>query len=205
MNSIGVVYVAYGDAARREARLAIKALRDMHSWPVVVISDKHLDNEHTVIFKDVSFGARWAKLNLDQLVPREWTHILYMDADTRVHADISAGFTALDAGFDMAICPSENQGGRCMQHVGAEERQVTRSEIGNPHPLQLQAGVMFMRRNAATARLFEEWRTEWKLYEEQDQAALLRALYYVPVRLWLLSNDYNGGSKIEHLFGRARR
>ena len=26
MNSVGVVYVAYGDAARREARLAIKAL-----------------------------------------------------------------------------------------------------------------------------------------------------------------------------------
>jgi len=77
--------------------------------------------------------------------------------------------------------------------------------VVGPIVVQLQGGVLFWRRNEATTRLFERWRAEWARYRQQDQGALLRALYTEPVRVWLLGRPWNGGNLIEHLCGRAKR
>jgi hypothetical protein len=201
--STGVVYVVYGEAAYREAVQSIAALRRWHDWPVAVIGDRVPGTMHLALPRR-DMGGRWAKLNLDRLAPQSWRHILYLDADTRVNGDIAAGFRILDDGWALAAAYSRNQGQDLMWHVGVEERAATTLQIGNPHPLQIQAGVLFIRRCPQVTALFAAWREEWNRWADQDQAALLRALWRVPVRLWLLSPVWNGGALIAHHFGQAR-
>lgn len=203
----GVVFVAYGNAARREARKAITALREVSALPVAVLCAFPLviEGVQDIIFQDTSFGARLAKLSIGQYAPAEWENVLYLDADTRAHVDPAVLFAPLEDGFDLVISFSENQDGEALQHIGECEREYTVEALCNPRPLQLQAGVFTFRRNAATLQLFEAWRDEWRHYQQQDQAALLRALERVTVKTWIIGRDWNGGDCIEHLFGRARK
>ena len=193
----GVVYVAYGENARREVVRSIESLRLYNDLPVVVISDEPLDGVNTRIFKNSGPGARWAKLNADRLV--EFEQVLYLDADTRGKGDISAGFGFLSDGWDLLITPSTDTS---MQLIELTERTITLEEIGNLHPLYLQAGVFFFNRETC-AELFAAWRDEWLRFKDKDQAALLRALNRTPVRVGLLGRDWNGGALIEHRFGKA--
>lgn len=198
----GIVMVAYGTNARREAGYAIEALsQHMPALSVAVVSDGPLPGARFIYMEQRDAGARWAKLNLDTLTPFDGT--LYMDADTRVNGDLSAGFAMLADGWDMAIAISDRQAGELCWQCADEERQATRHDTAT-EPLALQAGVMFVKRNERTAQLFSTWRAEWERWQGQDQAALLRALYHAPARVWLLGRDWNGGKLVTHRFGMAR-
>ena len=189
----GTIYVAYGERAKQETAKSAASLRRHNDLPIITIDE--------TVFDRPGPGARWAKLNVDRLSPFDYT--LYLDADTRVNGDVSAGFGMLGDGWDLLIAPSVNQGHECFRHIGQIENQATLDELENPFPLQLQAGVMFFHRERC-ARLFAAWRDEWLRFKGQDQAALLRALNREPVRVLLLGRAWNGGKLIEHLFGRAR-
>lgn len=197
----GVCYVAYGEAACREARLSIQSLRLFNDLPVTVIGEPVAGAEH-VEFPQVDAGGRWAKLNVNLLTPYKLT--AYIDADAWPMADISAGFEIVADGWDIAITASTNQGRDLFWHVEEEERAATIIELGRDL-LQLQAGVMFIGKSQDTARLFSAWRCEWLRWKDQDQAALMRALAIVPARVWILNNCWNGGSIISHRFGAIRR
>lgn len=199
--SEGVVYVAYGLRARQEVEQAVKFLRQHNDLPVTVVGERVNGLEH--IGFDDSGSGRWAKLNLDQISPYEYT--VYLDADTRVHGDISAGLGILHDSWDIAISPSTKQGTDLLWHVDLPEREATFLELGKDSLVQLQGGVIFFRKSPEVHALFGAWREEWQRWRGQDQAALLRALYRCPVRLWLLSNEWNGGYLIEHRYGAARR
>jgi len=196
------VYIAYGSAARKEARLSIKSLRQHNKGNVTVISDKRLGVGK---FHKMSPGpgtpGRWAKVNLDTL---GFEQTCYLDADTRVYGSLQVGFDILDAGWDMVIVPSGQQDDGLLRHVSEAEREVTLSELGNSDVLQLQGGVFWFRHNERTLALFEAWRDEWLRWKDQDQGALLRALNKVPIRLWLLGKPFNGGPVVGHRFGMAR-
>ena len=197
----GVCYVAYGEAARKEARLSIQSLRLFNDLPATVIGEPVAGAEH-IEFKQIDAGGRWAKLNVDLLTPYELT--AYIDADAWPMADISAGFEVIADGWDVAIAPCFNQGRDLFWHIGEEERAETLAELGY-EPLQLQAGVMFIGKSQETARLFSAWRDEWLRWHDQDQAALLRALAHTPTRVWMLGSSWNGGSVISHRWGALRR
>lgn len=146
--------------------------------------------------------SRWAKLSV--LEWTTWERVLYLDADTRVRADVSAGWAALGAGWDLALAFSENQDADTwLWHVGEAERAATRAEVGEA--LQLQAGMMFVARNEQTRVLFATWREEWLRWAGEDQGALVRALQRCPVRVWLLGRPWNGGAVISHRWGGCRR
>ena len=197
--------VAYGDNARNQARLALNGLRNHNDVDISIISDAPLDGAKFVAFPDHDTGARWAKLNLDTLSPYNYT--LYMDADTRVHGTIMQLFKILQDGFDMLVAPSTQQNTQCLHHVSETEREATFGELCNGQPLQLQGGVMGFRKSIAITELFSVWCDEWQRWHDQDQGALLRALDAVKnkPRVWLLSNEFNGGAIVAHHFGRARR
>jgi hypothetical protein len=165
-----------------------------------------LDSATTFVKFESETSGRWAKLNIDTLSP--YAQTLYMDADTRVmSADIVNGFNVLDCGYDMALAPSENQAGEFLSHSTEDDKNGTRAALINPDPLQLQAGVFFVTFNDATRALWTQWRREWQSAGGgQDQGALLRAMDKAPVKLWLLSFDWNSrhGSIVEHHFGEAR-
>jgi len=196
-----VCYVVYGETARREAELSMQSLRLWHDLPVSVIGEPAMGAD-CVALPQADAGGRWAKVSLDQASP--YTDTLYLDADTRPHGDLSAGFAMLADGWDLVICPSMNQGEDLLWHVGADERAATLRELAF-EPLQLQAGVFFFRKNERTAALYRAWRAEWLRFRDQDQAALLRALTYAPVRAWLVGHPWNGGALVDHRFGACRR
>jgi hypothetical protein len=184
------------------AAQSIQSLHQFHDWPVVVIGDQ-VDGAKHIPFPRVDAGGRWAKLNLTNLSPFEYT--LYIDADTLVRGDLSAGFDILSDGWDAAIVPSQQQGPELLWHVTVEERQATLNEL-EYEPLQLQGGMMFYQNNEAMSRFFSAWRFEWLRWRGADQGALLRALAQCPLRLWLLGYPWNSGvgTIVSHHFGRAK-
>lgn len=193
----GVVYIVYGDNARREMGASRESVKRHSHIPVHIISDA----------PQVDTGARWQKVNLDTLSPYDET--VYLDADTRAHGKLAPLFDILTDGWDMALSPSTAQGGEWLWHLPLDERNATQAALGFV-ALQLQAGVLAFRKTDAVLALFDAWRSEWGKWRGQDQGALLRALYAVPVRLWLLGYLWNkpspasGGCAIEHCFGMAR-
>ena len=191
----GVFYVAYGNQTQRETEQSIATLREYHKDLPVVIHKNKYEN-----LSDAQ-SARWAKINLDLLSPFE--NSLYLDADTRIRGDLSAGFEILEDGYDLVMSFSDHQDGDCLWHVDKKEQDYTIEQIGYL-PLQLQCGVMFMRKSPEINRLFEQWRSEWRYFCDQDQAAFLRALHQAPIRLWMLGRPWNGGAVINHLYGRCR-
>lgn len=197
--SCGVVYVCYGENARSEAAMSIRALRTWQPvMSVSVISATPLGGAKHIPFDDPRFGARWAKLNLDTLSPYDQT--LYLDADTRPRASLQPLFAPLEAGYDLVLAPSTQQGDKALWHVETTEREATFDAFGFT-PVQLQAGVMAFRKSEAITALFAAWRDEWR--GGQDQAALLRALHRVPVRIWLISSTLSD-QLVLHLFGKAK-
>jgi hypothetical protein len=202
----GVVFIAQGDNARTQAKAALGMLRRIGcTWLAAVIADRPIEGAQHIYAEDRGDdpGARWAKVNLDQLSPFE--HTLYMDADTRaMSADIGIGFDLLADGWELVITPSANQGDDWLWHVGAEERELTEDEYG-ARLVVLQGGVFWFKKCEAVTALFEAWRDEWGRYRGQDQAALLRAMGQAPIKCWLLGRPFNGGSVVKHLFKWARR
>lgn len=188
--------IALGERARDAARRATAVLaRACPGLPVHVVTgapDGLPDAQ----------GARALKTALLDWTP--FWRTAYLDADTTVHADLSAGFAVLRDGWDLALCPSANQGDDLLWHVGDADRAATLAALGTREPLQLQAGVFFVARNTRTRALFAAWREEWAWFRDQDQGALLRALARVPVKIWLLGRPYNGGPVVSHHFGVLR-
>ena len=198
----GVVYIAYGAPAMREVGFSMSALKRIHpDWPVAVIGDKWVHCDEFVRFIDDTGGTpgRWAKTNLNNLTPFQWT--LFLDADTRVFGDMTIGFDALAAGWDMVIVPSQNAE---FAHLCNEERDVTFYELGE-NLVQLNSGVMWFKKNERVDSLFSLWRQEWQRWKDKDQGALLRALHKQPLAIWLLGRPFNGGQVVKHGFGACKR
>lgn len=198
----GVVYVAYGNRARLEARFSAESLATVHrDWPVTVISDGEVGWAPSIEWQDRGTPGRWAKVNLDVLSPFEYT--LFLDADTRVYSDLRVGFSLLERGWDMVMIHSQPQGGNILGHLTENERLVTLSQC-SIDPLQLNTGVIWFRKSERVRLLFREWRNEWERFKDQDQGALLRALEKRTVTIALLGRPFNGGSVVGHRFGAAR-
>jgi hypothetical protein len=199
----GVIYVAYGEKARAEAVQSIASLRLHNDLPVAVVSNKPVSGCDHIVLADGGWKGREAKLQLYDLSPFDRT--LYLDADTRVHGDISGIFDILGDGWDIAMTASTCQGKAAMWHVSPPERFVTLNIC--TEPLSLQAGVFAFQRNERVRELFDCWYEEWQMFKQMDQAALLRALYRAPARVWILGRPWNSmpGQQeiVEHLFGRA--
>lgn len=200
----GVIYVAYGTGAIREAAASIKSLRKVHAWPVSVISDKRIPGiNHISRAKrsDALSPGRWAKTNLDLLSPYE--HTLFLDADTRIRGKLDIGFSLLKRGWELVMIPSVSQGEQALGHLSEIDRLATRLEV--PEALQLNTGVMWFRKTEAVKTFFASWRDEWQRFKGKDQGALLRALVNNPLALCLLGRPYNGGAIVQHRFGACKR
>ena len=195
--NIGVLYVAFGRKAWQECVYSIETLKKYHDWPIAVIGDRAVQGTKSIEFDNIGTPGRWAKVNLYNLSP--FSRTLYLDADTRIYGDLSAGFRVLEAGWDLAIVPSTQQGGDAFHHLNDDERLATLDEIGTP--LQLNTGVIWWQRNERAERFWQEWAREWLRWKDKDQGALHRALVRVPLRIWLMGRSYNGGVVVAHRFG----
>jgi len=195
------VWVAYGADWERRAAESIESFRRLHPRiDTFALADHAVKGgtqiemahhgKHTAVQR-----SRNAKIGLDTFVRAKY--VLYLDADTEVCGDLDSAYIApLRQGYDFVATASINQGARVLHHVEAIERETTLREVG--YGVQLQAGAFAFAQTPATRALFATWREEWTRFEGQDQGALMRALARSPVRLWLLSRDFNGGTVVKH-------
>lgn len=206
----GVLYIAFGDKARYEANASVTTLLRQNDLPIRVISDGVLERFPDLDYQtmeDPGPGARWAKVSMNDLVPDDWEAFLFLDADTRVMTDLAFGFGLLERGWDMAIAPScaRAQYPNGFVRLPQEDKALTNAAMGGlMNATQLNTGVIFAHRESCR-HFFETWKEEWNRTKvSRDQGAFLRALYRVPLSVWLLSLTWNGGPLIHHKFGKCR-
>ena len=73
-----------------------------------------------------------------------------------------------------------------------------------PKAFRVNVDEMWIARNERTMAFWDAWHEEWLRFGDEDQAAFLRALNRVPLKIWLLGYPWNGGAIIEHRFGACR-
>lgn len=198
----GVYVVAFGDPSRKCAKRCIDSVkRFMPGLPIALVSDKPLGGEDVFIsHPDSDIGGRTAKLKVDELAPKEWQYVLYLDADTEIIGDISPLFQILEDGWEMVICKDNNRYGLVKEMKrpdNGDECLETWNLLGSQELLQYNGGMMAYRRNTNTARFFDNWQREWQKYGKRDQGALLRALYGKPLRMFVLMNQWNATTRYE--------
>lgn len=202
----GVIYIAYGAPAIKEAGQSIETLRRFHDWPIICLGegDKFPPGAEYHDHPDLSGGypGRMAKVSLVMVTPFEQT--LFLDADTRIRSSaLSVGFNILSAGWDMVMIASQFG----LSHLSEGDERYTLDQLPNRDPLQINTGVIWFAKNESTLKFFKLWRKEWKVFKHRDQGAFLRALYKSPVKLFLLGYPFNSsaGAVVNHRFGMADR
>ncbi len=193
----GVYIVAYGDAARRCAILATTSFKaHTPGIPVAIVSDSPLGPEDVFIqHEEVDIGARHQKITIFDAAPAEWEYVLYLDADTESVAPLSFLFDALADGWEMTICKNPGKFATADQMVREDNKDECRGTYqlyaDTSQLMQWNGGVFGFRRSPRTAQFFRVWREEWERYGKRDQAALLRALWRVPLKTLWLGNEWN--------------
>jgi len=215
----GIYCVAFGEPAREACRRMMEsAKRHMPDIPICLCAAAPIGREDLLVQQpDSDVGGRRAKLMVYELAPAEWQSVLYLDADTEVTAPIYRYFEWVEDGWDLVIC----QDIQSMETLHIFERKACKAEVaetlrvvGTPHTLQYNGGAWSFRRGERTAAFFLRWRQEWERWAQRDQGALLRALHSMPLRVWVLGNEWNTFPKFQpglktagllHFPGDARR
>ena len=187
----GALYVAFGRAAREECERSIAGLRTLYpDMPVAVVSDRMLEAaDQTILQPDTEATAREYKTRAVEFAP--WEYTLFLDADTRIVGDLQGGFTALAAGWDMAAAVDYRPTLADVDHIWGESLNATIAEVGTPHALHYNSGVLFFRKSRETMAFYKLWHKEWRRWAFRDQAAFLRALHKSKLKLWTLGPQWN--------------
>lgn len=192
----GVYVVAYRGPARDCAKRLIASIHHfMPGLPCALAAAEPGCGEDLFIRNaDEDVGARSVKTKIYDLAPKEWEYVLYLDADTELTGDISFLFQILEDGWELAFCtnPAQYVIAREMHRPDNEDEcHETFGTIGTDQFLQYNGGVFCFRRNERTKRFFHDWHAEWLRWAKRDQAALDRALYAHPLRVYTLNGVWN--------------
>jgi hypothetical protein len=207
----GVLYVAYGDAARHQAGISIRTLRKIdRDVPVAMVCAEPFPGvDIEIIETELDLGARMQKTRMYTLSPFERT--LFLDADTEVISTTAQAFGLLDH-WDVVLGqdPKRRFADVVTTPAQAEERRVTRQEIGTDEVMHYNSGVFAFRRDDRVQAMMACWHEEWKRWQMTDQMALLRALHKCPVRVAAMRWCWNTHREREarfifHKYGQARR
>lgn len=190
------MYVALGLNAQNEMKQSRATLKNLPSYVFEEV------DTHSGLTTEQQ--AHLAKTRVFDWSPYPYT--LLLDADTRVHGDLSVGFELLERGWDIVMVPSfPPREGLILWHLSDLDRGYTLNKLGSWNHIMHNTGVLFFRKSQAVKNLFSAWEVEWQVYKDRDQGAFLRALRYNPVYKFLLGAAYNSknGAIVKHLFGRA--
>jgi hypothetical protein len=223
--SIGLLYMSFGQRAASEIRKSMASLRNVGlKIPVCVVGDTPVRGAQFIEWegenpfdgsqrKNFQFRAGRVKPFLYGLTPFERT--LYIDADTEFMSDILNGFEFLDQ-YDMALAEELLSVGQLYNkplagwEINIKERDATIAELGgDPNTKFLNSGVVFFRKCDPVEALFEAWGRQWLRWKQWDeQLSLMRALHECPVNYKALPVDWNHPHRhkariIFHNYGRA--
>lgn len=199
----GVYVVAFGGPSRKCAVRCIKTLKEhMPDMPVTLVAAEPLKAGESIFIQhdDMDIGGRQAKLAVDDLAPKSWQYILYLDADQEVMEPLDFIFDLLQSGWEFVICRDmhERYWLRMMQRGDNKiEYDFTVKQVGTDRVHQYNGGMFAFRRCERTKRFFNLWNEEYRKWLGRDQGALIRALYRHPLRLFMLNNQWNASIRYE--------
>ena len=192
----GMYCVGFRGPARDCAQKLIGTFRKhMPGVPVAFVGVEPLGVEDQFVqCPDVDIGGRHGKLKIDELAPPDWARVLYLDADTELIAPIDFLWAVLEDGWDFVICTNPGKYHLARNMVRPDNRdecEKTYNILGSDEIMQLNGGVFAYQRNERTRAFFTAWYEEWHKYGKRDQAAMLRALWRVPLKTLVLTNVWN--------------
>lgn len=223
----GLIYIAFGEKAAKEAEKSIASFRDVgEKSPAVVVGDIAVKGAESIKWigespfdgtraKGLQFRAGRIKPFLHKLSPFEKT--LYVDCDTVARKSISSAWGLLDY-YDFLFTKHPGQSlAQLYNRPNAgwfhniRERDATIQEWGdNGNVPYWNSGVVFFRNTPEVEKVFSAWYIEWLRYKEWDeQQALMRASFGNPCRIlvlpecWNYPHDGKDDTIIFHFYGRG--
>lgn len=211
----GVVYIAFGEKAKAEVEKSIASIKDISiSVPIASVGDAEIPGTYFTSWDNpppfsgggkLSFRAGEVKPFLYKLSPFQNT--LYLDADTIIKKDFTAGFDYLKEN-DICVSYHVKPTGEPwyvdeifgnpklsppISDTSIKERDATQKMIGDRRMPFINTGVIFFRTSNATKAFFETWYEEWKIFSGWDeQMAAHRAIVRCPeTKVMLLPPIWN--------------
>lgn len=178
----GVVFVASGAFHAAAAIEAAKSVRHSNPWlKVDLFTDADVP---TGLFDRVTyFGNGHMRAKVDWLAASRFERTLYLDADTRVVADLAPMFALLDR-FDIALAHAH-------QRAGGRQNLLWKKPVPSGFP-QFNGGVILYRRCPSVQAFMADW---GQAYHEAgfkwDQITLRELLWLSDLRLYVLPPEYN--------------
>jgi len=185
--------MCWGEPAMKEAEASMRSLwKKEPDMPVLVVGDGETCDRVAAHFagreqvsthkcyvdpftSQTAFGFKAGRIKplLAGISPFEQS--LYVDAETEFKISPKIGFDLLEH-WDFVVAEAEirSLANSFLDHTEADR---TAAWLKTPYILYHNSGMLFWRKNDATAHLFELWASEWLRFKGWDeQVALLRAL-----------------------------
>lgn len=186
----GILYIATGDKYVAELCRSVNSVRnhmpDIHITTVADRDIKHQGVDKSIVRNDFDYN------NGDAIIRPEYmtkNYMLRLDVDTRVLDDLNNMFKILDE-FDVALAHNTER----LPQWFEEPIGYTAEGVPDAFP-HYNGGVILVKNNSTTRRLFSEWREIYKKRASGtymfNQPALREALYFSDARIATLPPEYN--------------
>ena len=182
--SRGVVYVATGEQYVQEAADSARSVREKGGdYPICLITDaasaEGTDRtfwDHLIVLETPAYRST----DKMEMMRAPYDHLLFLDTDTQVLADLGEVFEVLNE-FDLAA------------HQTPFGTWYDLPGVPKSFP-EFNSGVIVLKKNEATRELIESWRTWYdKLHSigRFDQISFRKAIYHSRVRYAWLPAEFN--------------
>lgn len=136
---------------------------------------------------DYTFISRYVKTHLIDFSPYQST--LFLDADILPCGSVSDLWKYLETAA-IAMVKDRLPMVEMSDHTSEEEKAFTLDKIP-PASSQFNSGVMLWQNNDEMQQLFTQWQHQWKIFQQQDQLALVRAIHHCQVKVAEIPQTYN--------------
>ncbi len=195
----GVLYIAFGESYREQARRSAQRVAELSEWPICVFTDEEPDDE--TVFDEVRVGTDptdWRETRYGGSVkptyfPRSpFDRTVYLDTDTYIVDD--SALDDLFALLDQYELAAAHDTARNARHQYGE---MTIPEETTPRSFPwLNTGVVAFRMTDNVAAMFDDWKVHYQAQSESlrginDQSSFAEALYASNVTHTVLPPEYN--------------
>ncbi|MBL7791243.1 MAG: hypothetical protein JNK77_02880 [Saprospiraceae bacterium] len=181
--SRGILYITVGAAYTRQAIQSAESVKKHAPGLAVCLFTDQVDIKHPAIDKAGLIENPHNRSKIDYIHQTPFEQTLYLDADTRVVADISHLFDILER-FDLGIAHAHQR-----NHFPTNQPWRIPIPAGFP---QMNGGVLLFKNNAPTIRLLKEWQAAYHANSfAKDQVTLRELLWLSDLRIAILPPEYN--------------
>ena len=181
--SRGIIYITVGQGYTQQAMASAESVKAHSSGIKVYLFTDQPGIKSPYVDGIAMVENPHSRSKIDYLHQTPFDRTLYLDADTRIVADIDGLFDILDR-FDLAVAHAHQR-----NHFATQ--QPWRISIPDAFP-QMNGGVLLFKRSALTLKLLKDWQ---KAYHEnafcKDQVTLRELIWLSDLRIAILPPEYN--------------